>query len=265
MILTCPSCQARFGASNIQFPPAGRRVRCSQCKHEWIAKQGSVVQEAEPVFEQPMPMAPKTQEPPVERMAEPAEMPEKEPVEVLDDDFMKRLDQVIAEEATTTRPPRPRISRRQTDVKPFNAKPFKIAAPTLAALWLVIAYYAYFPALAEAPLFGALYHAFGTTKTDGLAFQDVSMEREQDGGKARFIIAGSIENTSAQERMVPTVRVVLKNKDKESLWTREYPVKHALKAGEVYPFRITNVETAFASSVASIEVDLGNDMQLTLR
>lgn len=232
-------------------------MRCSQCTHEWQVMPGEQEKASAPTIVESVP--------PIKEVAMPTATPAAEPVEVLDDDFMKRLDQVIATEEANQQPYRPKLSRRQTDVKPLNLTPFKYAAPSLAALWLVIAYFAYFPALADAPLFGGLYRAFGATPTDGLRFQDVSMEREQEGGKARFILAGSIHNTAAQERMVPTVRVVLKNKGEDSLWTREYPVKKILKAGEVYPFRITNVETAFASSVAMIEVDMGNGMQLTLR
>lgn len=263
MILTCPSCRARFKAGNLKIPTAGRRVRCSQCKHEWVLKQNSP--EIEHEIAPPVPKEDEIVESMPKEVVAPAESAAREQIEVLDDDFMKRLDQVIEAEEASQRAPRPGPARRQTDVVEFNAKPFKYAVPALAALWLVIGYFAYFPALADAPLFGALYRAFGVTKTDGLRFQDVSMDREQDGSKARFIIAGSIQNTAAAERFVPTVRVILRNKKKDALWTREYPVKHLLKAGEIYPFRITNVETAFASSVAVIEVDLGNSMQLTLR
>lgn len=265
MILTCPSCQARFKTNAFQIPEAGRLVRCSRCKHEWNVTPGSGETDDTPARNtstQPLAAAETTASKGMNKFGD---MPAPEPVEVLDDDFMKRLDQVIADEEANQRPPKPKPVRRQTDVKIFDAKPFKIAAPTLAAMWLVIAYFAYFPALADAPLIGSLYRAFGVTKTDGLRFQEVSMDREQDGSKARFIIAGSIQNTSAEERLVPTVRVVLRNKKNDALWTREYPVKHSLKAGEVYPFRITNVETAFASSVTVIEVDMGSSMQLMLR
>jgi hypothetical protein len=59
--------------------------------------------------------------------------------------------------------------------------------------------------------------------------------------------------------------VLLKNQHGESVWGREYPVNQELEAGEVYPFRITNVETNLASSVATIAVDMGNSLQLMVR
>ena len=57
----------------------------------------------------------------------------------------------------------------------------------------------------------------------------------------------------------------LKGKDGGVLWERDYEVNEMLKPGEVYPFRIDNVETAFAASVTSIVVDVGHNLQLMMR
>jgi predicted Zn finger-like uncharacterized protein len=35
MILTCPSCGTRYVVKDGAIPPAGRIVRCAQCKHSW--------------------------------------------------------------------------------------------------------------------------------------------------------------------------------------------------------------------------------------
>ncbi len=205
--------------------------------------------------------------PVAEPVAKPAPMPEPtraaDPLETLDDDVIKRLEQAIAAEPEVKR--KPSLARPVTDKKPFNAKPFKIAAPLLAACWIVAAFFANVPDGATASVVGPIYRLFGASNTEGLAFADVAMEREQNGGKAKFILSGSIHNNASEERLVPTVRVVLKNKTDDVLWGREYPVKKMLKAGEVYPFKITNVETAFASSVARIEVDMGSNLALMVR
>ena len=37
MILTCPSCSARFVVDPRAIGPAGRKVRCGKCKNEWMA------------------------------------------------------------------------------------------------------------------------------------------------------------------------------------------------------------------------------------
>jgi hypothetical protein len=190
---------------------------------------------------------------------------EPEPVVELDDDFMKRLEQAIAAEPSPQKQ-RPTPTRRKDDSRPLiNPKLLKIAAPLIAASWFIIAFFAYSPSWSHMPVLSGLYGIFGASETEGLLFSDVTMEREQEGGKARFILAGSIRNYSSVNRTVPTVRVLLKNKNNETLWGREYPVNHELKAGEVYPFRITNIETSFASSVATIVVDMGNALQLLVR
>ena len=111
----------------------------------------------------------------------------------------------------------------------------------------------------------SLYSAMGADANDGLVFADVTMERETEGSKTKFILAGSIRNFSNAPRTVSTVRVSLRDKADQAIWGRKYPVNVTLKAGEVYPFRITNVETVFADNVSSILVDMGHSLQLLVR
>ena len=35
MIITCPSCSARYPVDAAAFPPAGRKVRCAKCGETW--------------------------------------------------------------------------------------------------------------------------------------------------------------------------------------------------------------------------------------
>jgi hypothetical protein len=148
---------------------------------------------------------------------------------------------------------------------PLNAKPFKMAAPAVAALWLVLSLITYFPSWMETSGLSGIYSAFGVKPTAGLVFSDVTMEREQEGNKTKFILSGSVRNHTNEARAVPTVRVSLRDKNNKGMWGRDYPVNVELKAGEVYPFRITNVETIFAGNVSSIVVDMGNSLQLLMR
>jgi predicted Zn finger-like uncharacterized protein len=249
MILECPACSAKFSVPAKAVPPGGRSVRCSRCRHEWHAyatQDAPVI--VEPVMK-PIEIAP----------------PEPEPQAVpMDDDFLSRVELAMAQQEATQKTFK--RSARTTEIKPpRSAKPFKIAVPCIAAAWAVLAMFTYYPTWSYSALGGKVYSAFGVEPADGLVFSDVTMQREKTDAGTKFLLSGSIRNYSSADRNVPTVRVSLRNKNNEPVWGREYPVNTALKAGEVYPFRITNVETSLASSVTSIVVDMGNSLELLVR
>lgn len=156
-----------------------------------------------------------------------------------------------------------RLPVRQAE--PIAARPFIFAALTLFVSWVVVAFIAYYPGWQQAPVLGGVYRAIGIYPTDGLVFEDIGMQRNEGEGRTQFVIAGSVTNHAPEARMVPVVRVQLKNKQGEAIWERKYPVNEMLEAGKPYAFRIDNVETSFAGSVASIALDLGHPLQLMMR
>ncbi len=245
MILECPACNAQFSVPANQVPPGGRTVRCSRCKNQWHAYAPADM----PIVAKPVEIAP----------------PEAEPQAVpMDDDFLSRVELAMAQQEASQKTFKK--NAKTTEIKPpRSARPFKIAVPCIAAAWAALALITYYPSWANAPIASSIYSAFGNTPSDGLVFSDVTMQREKGEAGTKFILAGSIRNYSSATRTVPTVRVSLRSKANESIWGREYPVKAELKAGEVYPFRITNVETSLASSVNSIVVDMGNSLELLVR
>ena len=262
MILECPSCHARFKVAESAIPIAGRTVRCSKCAHEWHVDRASLlpdVPKAAPVAP-PAPVAKENEE------LSPAARAEGEA-------FMDQLNAIISASETEAEPDivRPAAVKRPAPAKgfklpPLHPKPFKMAVPVIAALWLVLAFMTYFPSWEQAPVLGGIYHLFGVTSTEGLEFADVTMEREhEEGGKTKFILAGSIRNNSSETRDVPTVRVKLRDSKGDTIFGRSYPVNTQLQPGEVYPFKINNVETMFASNVSVIKVDMGNPFQLMVR
>jgi len=62
MIITCPACGARYDAPDDAIPEAGRMVRCSACRAEWLAPADRAAP-APPTPEPPTPEPP-TPEPP---------------------------------------------------------------------------------------------------------------------------------------------------------------------------------------------------------
>jgi hypothetical protein len=182
----------------------------------------------------------------------------------LDDDFLSRVELAMAQQEASQPPFKKNV--KPTVVKPpRSAAPFKIAVPCIAALWAILALITYYPSWAKLPVTSGLYDLVGIKPSEGLVFSDVTMLRERGEKSTKFILSGSIRNYSDVTRTVPTVRVALRTKQDKAIWGREYPVNVELKAGEVYPFRITNVETSLASSVTAIVVDLGNALELLVR
>jgi predicted Zn finger-like uncharacterized protein len=269
MILECPACSAKFAVPDAQIPQTGRVVRCGRCRHEWHTADAVPAPKAKPA---PQPMD-ASADVVVEFIPKPLseEVPSASPVaaeaEPIEDDFLRRIEAAMAEQ-DVRKPEKTPFSKEKkaTLITPKrSARPYQYASAALAAVWLIAALVAYFPSWANAPVVSGVYAIVGATPTDGLVFKDVAMERVQEGGKTKFILSGNISNHGSDTRMVPTVRVSLRNASDKAVWGRDYPVNAELKAGEIYPFRITNVETSFAGSVSSIIVDMGNSLQLLLR
>ncbi len=249
MILNCPQCPSRFLVADALIPKAGRTVRCGACAHEWFVERPANAPEPISMDDPSNPEVPLTEE---EAAAEAAA---KAAMEV----DLSAFDVLTPAPGTNV----PAL----TDLRNLPLRPFVIAAPVLCCLWLGVAMLSYFPSWFDAPVFGAIYRIFGATATEGLAFADVKMERQENDAatKTRFIFSGNIINRSTEERTVPTVRVLLNDAEGDQVWGREYPVNITLKPGEVYPFRIVNVETSFADKVKTILLDLGNGLELFAR
>ena len=244
MILKCPACHSRFKVPEDAIPPEGRVVKCSRCAHSWHATR-----------------------PPLEFvvMDQPAQVPEQVPEQVpAAPESPPAFEEVLAathavEEQHAAAAPAKKAS------SPRPAKPFKLAAAALAASWLILAFVTYFPRWQDAPVLGAVYGMLGISSTYGVELKDVAMQREQVGERTRFLIRGNLVNQDAATREVPFMRVAMRGRDNEILWSRDYAVNKALKPGEVYPFRITNAETGSAGEVRTLVVDVGNPLEMFFR
>lgn len=235
MILQCPSCNSRFLVADALIPPIGRTVRCGSCHFQWFVESASGAPATEGEANAPVDFATLAEE-----AAQSAEV-----------DAPEILQPTAQLPAVSYRWPKTRY--------------FKIAAAAFAAAWLVALLVSHYPAWIELPLVSQLYAVAGVTDTDGLSFDEVKMERTEKDSRTHFVLSGAIINRAGVPRRLPSVRVALKNKAGEVFWSREYPVQHVIAAGEVYPFRITDVETSFAHDAASIVLDLGHSLQLTMR
>ena len=233
MILQCPECHSRFAVPDTAIPDAGRMVKCGHCKNIWSVSPADASTA------------------PVVKLAafEEVPAPDKRPAE-------KKPASKHTKKAATTAP---------STIWAKLTVPLILATPALAICWMVLAFIGHYPTWMGAPVVGAIYKSLGIQSTEGLRFNEVTMQRIEKEGKTNYILAGSIANQSSVDRIVPSVRVMLNDAKGKQLWTREYVVNEPLKGGAMYPFRIANVETAFGSQVASIVVDVGHPLQLMMR
>lgn len=237
MILQCPSCSARFLVNDALIPLEGRDVRCGRCKHTWFITPNPV---------------------PIEGMER-----EKAPVFA---DFDHALASATADEADDMAKSAGNDAQLPAvKIPSFTVKRALLPTAGLVFTALIVALFAHYPSWKNAPVTGSIYRAIGYKDTTGLAFADVVLVREEREGKTLFLLSGNIMNRNESEAVVPEVRVKLLDKDGGTIWSRSYDVNKRLNAHDIYPFRITNAETAFGDKVAQVEVDLGNGYELMVR
>lgn len=237
MILQCSSCEARFLVNDALIPQGGREVRCGKCKHSWHVDPSPI----------PLDIAPETA-----------------PIFAT---FEHALASATPDEAEMMAQSVSRPVRLPAVNKPaFRSGAFVWSTAALAALALIIAPLAFYPSLKNTA-FGGIYHALGWNPSDGLAFADVEFARSPSdvSTRTKFTISGNIMNRAKQHRTIDAVRVMLKDTDGEVMWSRVYEVGKELKPGDIYPFQIDNVETAFAEKVKTVMMDVGNNFELMVR
>ncbi|MFZ4125510.1 MAG: zinc-ribbon domain-containing protein [Rickettsiales bacterium] len=260
MLLECPACHAQFKVPDGAIPATGRTVRCSACKHQWHALP--------PIPQEPRNVAVDTDFlTELTKVTDAPEVPEtpdvttQAPQTVSEEDAkaMAAIEAALSNAAPKS-PPKPAKPRFELPLRPF-----KVAVPALAACWLILAFYAYFPSWANAPIIGSIYRLMGVVPTDGVVLADIAMQPQKEGQRTRFLISGNIVNQEASVRVVPTVRVQMLDRQNDVVWEREYEVNKTLTPGEIYPFRITNAETSFGHNVAQLVVDVGHPLDMMFR
>lgn len=254
MLLECPACHAQFNVPDGAIAATGRAVRCSACKHQWHALP--------PVPQEPLNVAVDADF--LSELTKVADVPDA-PDEAAPSDTTQDAQAFAAIEAAlahATPKPSPKPTKPRFDLP---LRPFKIAAPALAACWLILAFYAYFPSWANKPIVSSIYRMMGVVPTDGVVLADIAMQPQREGQRTRFLISGNIVNQEASERMVPAVRVQMLDHESKTVWQREYEVNKPLAPGEIYPFRITNAETSFGHNVVQLVVDVGHPLDMLFR
>jgi predicted Zn finger-like uncharacterized protein len=191
MILTCPECATSYFVDDARIPPAGRKVKCSNCATRWVATP-----EAPPEPEESEPLA-----------ADLAAEPEAVVAEAPEDD----LEIVAADTAPARRRP---VPRRGAPRKEAAGKVF-VWIGTAAAVAVLIAGAIVFRAEVVRlwPKSGAAYAGLGLPVNSlGLVIEGVRAEPTFQGGRPVLSVTGAIRNVRDEAADAPPIRISLLNR-----------------------------------------------------
>jgi predicted Zn finger-like uncharacterized protein len=218
MILTCPSCDKRFQVPDGAVGPAGRKVRCSSCRHVWFQAPETAPAETPVPAEAPVVPAPTEPEP----MAPRPQAPEPLPAPSDDDDADAGQDDSVAmpwptpDDMARHRAPEFDITR--------VVGPSKAGAddrPGRGGLWLLFAvvllvvalgaalYYWRDQVMRAVPQSIPAYAAAGLIappNSSGLRLDDVAFEVVEDDGNKSLIVTGRVLNEAGEVKQLPMLR-----------------------------------------------------------
>ena len=238
MIITCPSCSARYDVAAAGFSPAGRKVRCAKCGENWHQEPEeapvveAVVEDAEAatkgVAAEAGPDVADEAPPPVHD----------DPV--AEDDVGFAEPEPVAEpakKASVKKAPAEKVAAKKVSKKkvpgPKRSAGQKLAVAagwTLLALFVGGTAYGFSSYKTDIvrlwPATATLYAAFNDpVDLRGMEFQQVSYKHVYEDGVPVLSISGQVVNVSDARLTVPKVRVGLRDENKKELyyWTFGLP------------------------------------------
>ncbi len=232
MILDCPSCETRFLVNSSLIPAEGRPVRCAKCGHTWhVMPDGDN-----------------------------ADTPQEDTTV----DAMPNLQEVEAESFEEVSIDMGSAVPAVAEKKPsLSAMPMVLLSIVLLVACAVAALFTFRNALE--PSMPGIYVMLGMESSEGVVLSDVEYRERPSKTKKRYVVEGKILNQSDQVRKIPLLRVAIADKDGNWITSREYEADEYLQPGQSYPFKASNIDTAFVDRIDHLVVELGNSVQLMLR
>lgn len=246
MKLTCDACDATFAVPDSAIKPEGRKVKCSKCGHVWIAKL-----QAEPKLASDHTDEKKALTGSYEGLDEAAdEMGLKAIADMLSkEDGVATQNTSNKKHAKATSQPLDKLVKRLTFI---------------CFIGIVVASVFAFKST-FLPFLSPLYSALGMVTSEQVIIQKLSYQKIPDDQKDRFTVSGEIVNTADEPMIMPTLRVSLQDEAREAFYSREYEEEYTLKPGEIYPFNVGRIETAFKGKAKFVIVEIGNGYELSAR
>lgn len=215
MILSCPSCGARFKIAAEKLGSTGRTVRCSKCSHKWHAA-------------------------PAEEDAAPTEAAAESPQQP-DPETPPNADEMLSQHSTASPASDDGVQAFEESLRAGRYRPFdepetetRRSSRGMVIGWLLLVLVLVGAAaglwqfrtqvVAQVPQAAQLYRLAGIevpVAGAGLELRDVTRTRRLVDGQSLLVIEGRIANTSEAEQEVPNLRVALYDAagDEVAAWT----------------------------------------------
>ena len=221
MRVTCPECESKFKVPDKALGATGRKLRCSQCGHQWFQ---------EPKAEKPAAKAASKPgakgKPKPKAKAKPRPKPTPEVEEEFDGPSPDDGDGFANDDGASGDDLRPMAGDGEMDPPPLGGvsrfrgprrterPPRRLPVPLLvlagAAIAIPAVLFAGRDALVEAwPASALLYDTTGLhvpVPGEGLVLQNVFVQRRQEGTVTLLVVAGEIHNPTDRLRSLPALR-----------------------------------------------------------
>jgi predicted Zn finger-like uncharacterized protein len=270
-ILKCPRCSSGFRISSDAIFDGGRQVRCSACKHEWLANPLDLRAEesapASPTLDEIIASLQPQAEPtppssasamPEEDTEDTVESEDAETFSPSDDfaDMMLADFPDIAKESPSLRAASPSRGLK------IGLLVGNVAAALVVLLLAGLLFRSSITAIL--PFTASLYDAVGYGDTQDIQLASLSFSREAKGGVDRYSVKGAIVNHAKREMPTPSIRARLFNKDGEMLkeWLLSRP--DTLKPEESRAFNARNLKSGYSSG-HMLALEIGSPVELMLR
>lgn len=239
MIITCPSCSARYKLDPAQFGPEGRRVRCTKCAHVWTEL---------PPDDLPRPVVPDVS------AAVGAAMEGMSGADTGTDagaDAPPRLDFQPPGDAVARAAAQRRIAAAQG--APRGRRVAWLMLVLVVVSLLVAGFLAREAVVHAWPPAERLYAVIGLTPAKpgaGLKIKVIEHRRDIDGKTAVLIVKGEVTNIANAVRDVPRLKASLRTDHGTELTTWTFATAQArLLPGETAPF-VTRIENPSTQATA---------------